>query len=279
MSCPSSQQNHNEQKEQEARIAERMGRIKYKILVMSGKGGVGKTTVSVNIARALAVRGYQVGLMDTDIHGPNVAKMLGADDLRFVSTDQGIEPPQVEPNLVAASLVFSGQGPDQPIIWRGPLKMGLIKQFMADINWGDLDFLIIDSPPGTGDEPLSVCQLLPDLTGAVVVTTPQAVAVLDSRKSINFAKQIGAPLLGVVENMSGFICPDCGATHYLFGQGGGEKAAEDMNVDFLGAIPMEMELMEYGDKGFAFLAEAVQSPSAQALRSIVDQIEAKVVKE
>lgn len=146
MSCQSNQQSQDQQKEQEARMKERMDKVKNKILVMSGKGGVGKTTVSVNLARALAAKGYKVGLLDTDIHGPNVAKMLGADDLRFVTTDGGIEPPEVAKNLVAASLVFSGQAEDQPIIWRGPLKMGVIKQFLSDINWGELDYLVIDSP-------------------------------------------------------------------------------------------------------------------------------------
>lgn len=265
-----------QQAEQDGKIQERMAKIKNKVLVMSGKGGVGKTTVAVNLARGLAAKGYKVGLMDTDIHGPNVSKMLGADEHRFVATDDGIEPPQVEPNLVAASLVFSGQADDQPIIWRGPLKQGLIKQFLSDIIWGELDYLIIDSPPGTGDEPLSVCQLLPDLSGAVVVTTPQEVAVLDSRKSVGFARQIGAPLLGIVENMSGFVCPDCGTTHYLFGQGGGEKAAREMNTDFLGAIPMEQAMMEFADRGQSFVASGVDTPSAKAMREVVDKIEAKL---
>ncbi len=276
MSCPGSNDQQKEQQEQEARLKARMLNIDNKILVMSGKGGVGKTTVAVNLARTLAGEGFRVGILDTDIHGPNVAKMFGAEELRFEGTDGGIEPPQVSPNLWAASLVFTGQEADAPIIWRGPLKMGVIKQFLADINWGKLDYLVIDSPPGTGDEPLSVCQLLPDLTGAVIVTTPQDVAVLDSRKSINFAKQVGAPILGVVENMSGFVCPDCNSVHNLFGKGGGEKAAVEMGVDFLGAIPLEQAVMEAEDRGVSPISENSESPASRALisicRKIVDRI-------
>ena len=276
MSCPSNNDREKEQKEQEARLKVRMLNIDHKILVMSGKGGVGKTTVAVNLARSLAESGYRVGILDTDIHGPNVAKMLGAEGFRFEGTDNGIEPPEVAPNLFAASLVFSGQNADAPIIWRGPLKMGVIKQFLADVNWGKLDYLIIDSPPGTGDEPLSVCQLLPELSGAVIVTTPQEVAVLDSRKSINFAKQVGAPILGVIENMSGFVCPECKTVHYLFGQGGGETAAKEMGVDFLGAIPMEQTIMETEDKGVSLITAKEGSLAVEAIKLICSKIDDKV---
>jgi len=272
MSCQHGGHEDTEQQAQEARMKARMLNIDHKILVMSGKGGVGKTTVAVNIARALAAKGFRVGILDTDIHGPNVAKMLGAEEHRFEGTDGGIEPPEVAPNLWAASLVFTGQQADAPIIWRGPLKMGVIKQFLADISWGKLDYLIIDSPPGTGDEPLSVCQLLPELSGAVIVTTPQEVAVLDSRKSINFARQVGAPILGVVENMSGFVCPDCSKVHYLFGKGGGEKAAAEMGVDFLGAIPLEQHIMEIEDRGESVFQEKPESPSVKALEGVVEKI-------
>ncbi|MBI9102631.1 MAG: Mrp/NBP35 family ATP-binding protein [Spirochaetales bacterium] len=276
MSCPSSNESKNEQQEQEARLKARMLNVDNKILVMSGKGGVGKTTVAVNLARSLAEDGYRVGILDTDIHGPNVAKMLGAEEYRFEGTDAGIEPPQVAKNLWAASLVFSGQDADAPVIWRGPLKMGVIKQFLSDVNWGKLDYLVIDSPPGTGDEPLSVCQLLPDLSGAVIVTTPQEVAILDSRKSINFARQVNVPILGVVENMSGFVCSECKTVHNLFGKGGGEKAAKDMGVDFLGAIPMEQAIMEGEDKGISLLADHADSPAVVAIKSICNKIVDKV---
>lgn len=259
---------------QNERLKERMSQIKYKILVNSGKGGVGKTTVSVNIALALAERGYSVGILDTDIHGPNVAKMLGAQGEKMHSNDeQTIEPYEISKNLKAVSLAFAGNDDDTPIIWRGPLKISVIKQFLADVNWGPLDYLIIDSPPGTGDEPLTVCQLIPELTGSIVVTTPQQVAILDSRKSINFARQIKVALLGVIENMSGFVCPHCGQTVNIFGSGGGEEAAREMDAPFLGRIPIDPALMDAEDNGVAYITTSPEGPSSVAIRSIVDTIE------
>ena len=264
-----------EQIEQDKRLAERMKLVKHKIVVMSGKGGVGKSTVAVNIARALAEKGYQVGLMDTDIHGPNAAKMLGLDGEMLYQNDSGIEAPTADENLKVVSLAMAGNDADAPIVWRGPLKMGFIKQLLADVNWGELDFLIVDSPPGTGDEPLSVCQLIPEIDGSVIVTTPQDVAVLDSRKSINFSKQVNVPVLGVIENMSGFVCPDCGSTHYLFGEGGGEKAAEELEVPFLGRIPIEQKMMEAQDKGKNVFKTHPESEAVKILSGIVDKIAEK----
>lgn len=259
---------------QNERLQQRMSDIRYKILVMSGKGGVGKTTVSVNLALSLAQKGYKVGILDTDIHGPNVAKMLGAQGQKMFSHDENtIEPYEVAPNLKAVSLAFAGNDDDTPIIWRGPLKISVIKQFLADVNWGSLDYLIIDSPPGTGDEPLTVCQMIPELTGSIVVTTPQEVAILDSRKSINFSRQIKVALLGVIENMSGFVCPHCGVTIDIFGKGGGERAAKEMDAPFLGSIPIEKALMEAEDNGRFYAKEAPDSVSAKAIEAIVNKIE------
>ncbi|MBN1353908.1 MAG: Mrp/NBP35 family ATP-binding protein, partial [Candidatus Omnitrophica bacterium] len=198
-----------ERTEQDKRLKERMSRIKHKLIVISGKGGVGKTTVAVNLAYGLAVKGNEVGILDVDIHGPNIAKMLGIEGKRLIGSDAGIEPMEVLPNLKAVSLALLFEDKDQPIIWRGPLKMITIKQFLADVNWGELDYLVVDSPPGTGDEPLSVCQLIPDINGAIVVTTPQDVAILDSRKSVVFAKELKMPVIGIIENMSSFLCPHC----------------------------------------------------------------------
>ncbi len=264
-----------EQEAQTKRLQERMSQITYKILVMSGKGGVGKTTVAVNLALALAEKGYKVGILDTDIHGPNVAKMLGVQGERMYSHDENtIEPYEISPNLKAVSLAFTGNDDDTPIIWRGPLKIGVIKQFLADVNWGILDYLVIDSPPGTGDEPLTVCQMIPELTGSIVVTTPQEVAILDSRKSINFARQIKVPLLGVIENMSGFVCPHCGETIDIFGKGGGERAAKEMSAPFLGSIPIDKALMEAEDQGVSFVASVPDASSTKAILAIVDKIEA-----
>ena len=261
-----------EQIEQDERLADRMKLVKHKIVVMSGKGGVGKSTVAVNIARALAEKGYKVGIMDTDIHGPNVAKMLGLDDEQLFQNDDGIEAPLVGENLKVVSLAMAGNDADSPIVWRGPLKMGFIKQLLADVNWGELDFMVVDSPPGTGDEPLSVCQLIPEIDGSVIVTTPQDVAVLDSRKSINFSKQVNVPVLGVIENMSGFVCPDCGATHFLFGKGGGENAAKELEVPFLGRIPIDQKMMEAQDKGKDVFKTHPESKAVQVLSEIVDKL-------
>ena len=264
---------------QNKRLQERMSSITYKILIMSGKGGVGKTTISINLAQALSMKGYRVGILDTDLHGPNIAKMLGVQGERLYSSDENtIEPLEILTSLKegkplkVVSLALSGNDEDEPVIWRGPIKISVIKQFLADVNWGSLDFLIIDSPPGTGDEPLTVVQSLPDLSGSIVVTTPQEVAVLDSRKSINFAKKTDTRLLGVVENMSGYVCPHCGETVDLFGKGGGEKAAKEMQVPFLGSIPLEKVLMQSGDAGKFFLKEFPESGSARAIMDIAEKV-------
>lgn len=261
------------QQEQDARLERNMQDIKHTLLVMSGKGGVGKSTVAVNIALGLAEEGYEVGILDVDIHGPNIAKMLGIEDRVLEADGNEIEPVEVIPHLKAISLALAGYGHDTPIIWRGPLKMGAIKQFLADVRWGSLDYLIIDSPPGTGDEPLSVCQLIPKMDGAVIVTTPQDVAILDSRKSINFARQLQIPVLGVVENMSGFICPHCDKEVDLFGTGGGERAAEDMGVPFLGRIPMDPRIVKSGDQGRPYIAAVREGPTADAIREMVGSLE------
>jgi Mrp family chromosome partitioning ATPase len=267
----------DEQIEQDKRLDDRMKLVKHKIVVMSGKGGVGKSTIAVNIARGIAAKGYKVGIMDTDIHGPNVAKMLGMDDEMLYQNDDGIEPPVSADNLKVVSLAMTGSGADTPIVWRGPLKMGFIKQLLADVNWGELDCLVVDSPPGTGDEPLSVCQLIPEIDGSVIVTTPQEVAILDSRKSVNFSKQLNVPVLGVIENMSGFVCPDCGSTHNLFGNGGGETAAGEMEVPFLGRVPIDQKLMEAQDKGKNAFLTAPESEAVKVLSGIVDSLVEKVL--
>ena len=258
--------------EQDERLKERMSRIGHKLIVISGKGGVGKSTVAVNLAYSLAAKGNSVGLLDVDIHGPNVAKMLGIEDKRLIGSDLGIEPIEVLPGVKVVSLALMFEDRDKPIIWRGPLKMITIKQFLADVNWGELDYLIVDSPPGTGDEPLSVCQLIPDLSGAIIVTTPQDVAVLDSRKSVLFAKELKIPIVGVIENMSGFICPHCGEEIDLFGAGGGERAASDLRVPFLGKIPLEPEMVKSGDSGKPFLSVGKISPAATVMDNIVNKI-------
>ncbi len=267
-----SEDRKQQQQQQDERLKKNMELIKHKILVMSGKGGVGKTTVAVNLALGLALEGYSVGVLDVDIHGPNIAKMFGIEDRQLASNGEMIEPIDVFPNVKAISIALAGYGPDAPIIWRGPLKMGAIKQFLADVSWQELDYLVIDSPPGTGDEPLSVCQLIPEMDGAVIVTTPQDVAILDSRKSINFAKQLSIPVLGVVENMSILVCPHCGKEIELFGTGGGERAAEDMQVPFLGRIPLDPDIVRAGDLGKPFIGGETQNPTVQSVKEIVKKI-------
>jgi Mrp family chromosome partitioning ATPase len=258
--------------EQEKRLKERMLKIKYKFIVISGKGGVGKSTVAVNLAYGLAIKGNKVGILDVDIHGPNIAKMLGIEDKRLIGSDLGIDPIEVLPGLKAVSLALLLENKDQPVIWRGPLKMITIKQFLTDVNWGELDYLIVDSPPGTGDEPLSVCQLIPDINGAIIVTTPQDVAILDSRKSVLFAKELKVPVTGIIENMSGFICPHCKKEIDLFGMGGGEKSAQDLKVPFLGRIPVEPEIVKSGDSGQPFVHFRNETPTANIVDGIINKI-------
>ncbi|MDD5020228.1 MAG: Mrp/NBP35 family ATP-binding protein [Candidatus Omnitrophica bacterium] len=258
--------------EQEKRLKEKMTKVRYTLIVMSGKGGVGKTSVAVNLAYALSLAGKSVGILDADIHGPNIAKMLGIEKRSMYSLEFGIEPVEISTNLKAVSLALTGYDSDQPVIWRGPMKAAVIRQFLSDVNWGALDYLIIDSPPGTGDEPLSACQLIPNVTGAVIVTTPQDVAVLDARKSIQFAKELKIPVAGVIENMSGWACPHCGHEADIFKRGGGQKAAQEMNVPFLGRVPFEPEFVEYADRGTPFVSFREKTKSAQAFMDIVDKI-------
>ena len=270
------EENERKQKEleQEIRLKENLSKIKNKLIVISGKGGVGKTTIAINLAYGLAIKGYKTGILDIDIHGPNIAKMLGIEDKKLMSSESGIKPVSVLPSLKAISIALLGYDADQPIIWRGPLKMIAIKQFLSDVNWGDLDYLIIDSPPGTGDEPLSACQLIPDLNGAIVVTTPQDVAILDSKKSVLFARQLHVPVLGIIENMSGFMCPHCGKEVDLFGIGGGERAALDLKVPFLGRIPLEPLMIKSGDSGKPF----IQFNKDRKVAKILDEITEKILR-
>jgi len=264
------------QAEQNLRIRENLSRIKHIIMVMSGKGGVGKSTVSTNLAYSLALKGSRVGIMDVDIHGPNVPKMLGIEDKQFGGTEEAIEPVQVLENLYAASIGLVGYDPDQALIWRGPIKVGLIKQFLGDVVWGDLDYLIIDTPPGTGDETLTVAQIIPIMAGAIVVTSPQDVSILDSRKSVNFAVKLNLPVLGIVENMSGFVCPNCGTVTEIFKSGGGQQAAEELVVPFLGKIPLEPHIVVAGDSGTPYIATHPESVTAQAFARVIDAMEQQI---
>ena len=236
-------------------LAKRMCRIAHKILILSGKGGVGKSTVAVNLASSLANAGKRVGLLDIDIHGPSIPKLLGLERSAIQSRSDAMRPVEYGARLSVMSIGFLLPGPDSPIIWRGPLKMNIIKQFLKDVDWGELDYLVIDSPPGTGDEPMSICQLLPDADGAIIVTTPQEVALADVRKSINFCRTVGMPILGVIENMSGFVCPKCGEVTDIFKAGGGEQMALEMGVPFLGSIPIDARVVQACDAGKPSISE------------------------
>ena len=259
----------------EEKVKERMSRIKRKILVLSGKGGVGKSTVSVNLAAALASRGYRTGLLDTDLHGPSIPTLLGLTGSALTADNDGnIFPIQYGENLSVISIGFMLQGGDEPVVWRGPLKYSAIRQFLGETLWKDLDYLVIDSPPGTGDEPLSVCQLIPGPRGAVIVTTPQDVALADVRRSITFCVKLEMPIYGVVENMSGMICPHCGKGIDVFKSGGGAAMASEMGVPFLGSIPLHPEVTRLGDEGKPFVyaenVDTAKKPFMEITEAIIN---------
>jgi Mrp family chromosome partitioning ATPase len=245
-------------------IVDRMARIKHKIIIASGKGGVGKSTITVNLARALQMKGLRVGVLDADITGPDIPKLLGIEDQKLMQGSEGIEPANAN-GIKAASMALILSSRETPVVWRGPMKMAAIKQFIQDVNWGDLDFLIVDLPPGTSDEPLSVLQLIPDLAGAIIVTTPQEVSLLDSRKAVNMVKAMKLPVLGIVENMSGLKCPHCQEPISIFGSGGGERMAGEMDVPFLGAIPIDPQVCAWGDSGQTFAGCKTQAGESFAL--------------
>jgi len=260
-------------------LNQRMAEIRHKVLVLSGKGGVGKSTVAVNLAASLAARDLQVGLMDADVHGPSVPGLLGLEAVPPTGQGGHISPVRWSGNLKVMSIGFFLPGADDAVIWRGPLKMGLIKQFLKDVEWGRLDYLVIDSPPGTGDEPLSVAQLVPDADGAVIVTTPQTVAVSDVRRCITFCRQVKLPVIGVVENMCGFVCPKCHQVADIFKRGGGEKMAADMGVPFLGRVPITTAVVESGEAGRPCVSHYASDPAALAFDLIADSVRRSVEKE
>ncbi len=260
---------------QDMAINTSLGKIRHKILVMSGKGGVGKSTVSVNLALGLARKGRKVGLMDVDLHGPDICRMLNlTQKLHDEKIEQkGLLPPMVySDNLKVISLEYMMENRDDAIIWRGPLKIQAIRQFIADMDWGDLDYLIIDAPPGTGDEPLTVAQTIKD-SHALVVTTPQEVSLADVRKSLNFCKHVKMEVVGMVENMSGFVCPHCNQTIEIFKTGGGEKTAADYKVRFLGRVPIDPKVVDAGDSGTPYLCSDEDTPATRAFDKVVDNVE------
>jgi len=262
--------------QQEITIVKRMSDIGHKIAVMSGKGGVGKSTIAVNLAVAFALKNYQTGIIDVDLHGPDVPHMLGVENAILKESPLGILPVKVRDNLKVLSIEFMLPVKGAPIIWRGPKKTGAIKQFLSDVSWGNLDVLVIDNPPGTGDEPLTVLQSISPLDGVVMVTTPQAVAGEDVRKCVNMVKGLNIPILGIIENMSGFICPHCQEEINIFGKGAGKQLAEELEIPYLGSLPMGIGVGENSDQGKPFIQEDPDSEMSKKFMEIVSKIENKV---
>ncbi len=254
------------------KLQESLGKIKHVVIVMSGKGGVGKSTVSSNIACTLSMMGYQTGIMDVDITGPNIPKMFGIEDERLECENEKLIPVLVPPSLKVVSMAFLLPSKDDAVVWRGPVKMTAIRQFLEDVDWGDLDYLVVDMPPGTGDEAISIIQLIPKADGMVIVTTPQDVALLDSRKSITFSAQANIPIIGLIENMSGFICPHCGEKTDIFKSGGGVATAKNLNIQFLGAVPIEPRIVTSGDSGMPIVIDDPDSASAKIFKEITQKI-------
>lgn len=260
--------------EEESLLNVRMKKIKHKIAIISGKGGVGKTVTAVNLAIAFAMQGHhnRVGLLDADLHGPCVPKMLGMMGQKLKVIPIGAFPAQGPLGVKVVSMQFLLEGEETPVVWRGPLKMRAIRQFLEEVVWGELDYLLIDLPPGTGDEPLSVLKLLPDMDGIVIVTIPSEVSQTVVGKAITFARQLKVPVIGIVENMSGFVCPDCGTETHIFRSGGGKKVSQKFSVPFLGKIPLDPRICEASDLGHPFIMENPDSPASKAFMKIVEKI-------
>lgn len=256
---------------QDEMIKSTLDKIKYKLFIMSGKGGVGKSSVSVNVAAALAAKGYKVGLLDVDIHGPSVPTLLGISGQLDIDRGSLMLPKEYNENLSVVSMESLLKDPDQAVLWRGPMKTSAIRQFVSDVQWGELDFLVVDSPPGTGDEPMTVLKTVPEAL-CVVVTTPQEVSLSDVRKSINFLQYAQANVLGVVENMSGLVCPHCHGTIDLFKKGGGKELAEKYGLEFLGAIPLDPATVVAGDLGTPVVLLEEDSFAKSSLIELADKI-------
>ncbi len=273
-SCPSQggqQDMAARQKLEDEAIKLSLSKIKHKIFVLSGKGGVGKSSISANLAASLSKKGYKTGLMDVDVHGPSIAQMLGLTGLLDISESKLLMPKQINGNLKVVSVQALMQDKDQAIIWRGPAKTGMIRQFVSSVDWGELDFLIIDAPPGTGDEPLTVVQTIPEALG-IIVTTPQEVALADIRKSISFCKTVHLKTLGIVENMAGFKCPHCNEPIDLFSSGGGEKTAKAQGLTFLGSIPFDTDVVISGDSGVPIMLQDKETRFSKGFDTIVEKI-------
>ena len=260
------------EEQEDRRLRERMARIRRRLVVVSGKGGVGKSTAAANLAVALASYQQRVGLLDVDIHGPSIPKILGCEGMSLISDGLSILPVAVRDRLTLVSIAFLIGNKADAVIWRGPMKFKVIRQFLSDVAWGDLDYLVVDCPPGTGDEPLSVAQLIGRPAAAVVVTTPQELAVADVRRCLGFCRKADLAVAGVLENMSGYVCPQCGIHTDLFGKGGGERLAEEMSVPFLGRIPIDPRIVGCGDAGTCLMDAHPESLAAQSYLALAGRL-------
>ena len=269
---PFDEEQQKQMQVEQEQIKQNIKHIKHKILVLSGKGGVGKSSIAVNLAVWLSMQGKNVGLLDVDIHGPSIPKLLNLEGSKLQGVENKIEPIVYSDTLKVMSIGFLIQDENAALIWRGPMKHNVIKQFVSEVSWGDLDYLIVDCPPGTGDEPLSIVQLLGKADGAVVVTTPQQLAVTDVKKCITFCRQLNLPILGVIENMNGFVCPHCNQRTDIFGGDGGRQMAKDFNVPFLGSVPIDPKMVPAADLGKPFIYYNNQSPAAQALNNAFEPL-------
>ena len=279
MSKIQTDQNPGEEKATQAdRIKQRMSKIKHKIAIISGKGGVGKTLVAINLAMGLTKnsRTNKVAILDADLTGPCVPKMLGLQGKKMGSGPDGIRP-IIGPDFIkVVSMAFLLPSDDAPVIWRGPLKMGAIRQFLSEVSWGEVDYLLVDLPPGTGDESLSILQLLPDMDGVIIVTIPSEVSQAVVKKAVTFARKMNVPILGIVENMSGMICPHCGDLIDVFSKGGGAKVSDEMDVELLGSIPLDPRVATDSDEGIPFIVKHPDSPASKIFTEIINKIEKKV---
>jgi len=266
------QDQKQQMKAEQEQINENLAHIKHKVLVLSGKGGVGKSTIAANLAVSLSLANKRVGLLDIDIHGPSIPKILNLEGRTIQVLGETMLPVQIGPSLKVMSIGFLLGDSDDAVIWRGPMKNQVIKQFLKDVKWGSLDFLIVDSPPGTGDEPLSIVQLLGDADGAIIVTTPQQIALSDVRKSISFCRNLNLPVLGVVENMSGFVCPKCGEQTDIFRSGGGQDMARQLGIHFLGRIPIDPQIVQACDTGQPFVGRNDQNETAKAFNQVTQHV-------
>ncbi len=259
-------------------VKQRMSKIKHKIAIISGKGGVGKSLVTVNLAIGLARnnRKHKIAILDADLTGPCVPKMLGLKGRKLDLGPAGIQPSIGPEDVKVVSMDFLLPSDDSPVIWRGPLKMGAIRQFLGEVSWGQLDYLLVDLPPGTGDESLSILQLIPDMDGVIIVTIPSEVSQAVVKKAVTFARKMNVPILGIVENMSGLVCPHCGVLIEVFSKGGGTKVSEEMGVELLGSIPLDPQIASDSDEGIPFIVKHPDSPASKVFTKIIKKIEKKV---